>query len=38
MQTFCIKKMTEQGMSRWLAWIFTRSIPRLERWKKSDKR
>jgi len=33
MQDFCIKKMKEQGMPKFLAWILTRSIPRLERWK-----
>ncbi len=33
MQTFCIDKMVEQGMSKWLAWLFTRNIPRLRRWK-----
>ena len=33
MQTFCIKKMNEQGMPKFIAWIFTRGIPRLERWK-----
>ncbi|MFC1612927.1 zinc ribbon domain-containing protein [Patescibacteria group bacterium] len=34
MQKFCIVKMKEQGMSKFIAWIFTRGIPRLERWKK----
>ena len=34
MQKFCIEKMQEQGMSKFVAWIFTRSIPRLERWKE----
>lgn len=34
MQEFCIEKMKEQGMPRFVAWIFTRSIPKLERWKK----
>ena len=33
MQTFCIEKMKEQGMPKFIAWIFTRGIPRLERWK-----
>jgi len=32
MQDFCIDKMKEMGMPRFLAWIFTRSIPKLERW------
>ncbi len=34
MQKMCIQKMKEQGMNGILAWIFTRMIPRLERWKK----
>lgn len=34
MQTFCIEKMKKDGMNAILAWIFTRSIPKLERWKK----
>ncbi len=33
MQDFCMDKMREQGMSRLVAWLFTRGIPRLERWK-----
>jgi hypothetical protein len=35
MQDFCIDKMKEMGMPRILGWIFTRNIPRLERWKNS---
>lgn len=34
MQAFCKNKIMEMGSSRILAWLFTRSIPRLERWKK----
>ena len=34
MQAFCIEKMKEQGMPRFIAWIFTRGIPKLERWKE----
>lgn len=34
MQTFCIRKMKEGGMNGAVAWIFTRGIPKLERWKK----
>lgn len=34
MQEFCIMKMQEQGMPKFIAWIFTRGIPKLERWKK----
>ena len=33
MQVFCIEKMKEQGMPKFVAWIFTRGIPKLERWK-----
>lgn len=33
MQTFCIEMMKKQGMWGPLAWLFTRQIPRLERWK-----
>jgi hypothetical protein len=32
MQSFCIEKMKEQGMPKFIAWIFTRGIPKLERW------
>ena len=35
MQEFCIQKMKEMGMPWILAWLFTRNIPRLERWKKT---
>ena len=34
MQSFCIEKMQEQGMNKFVAWFFTRGIPKLERWKK----
>jgi len=34
MQDMCIKMMKKQGMSGILAWIFTRGIPKLKRWKK----
>ena len=34
MQDFCYAKMKEQGMSKLTAWLFTRGIPRLQRWKK----
>lgn len=33
MQEFCINMMMEHGMPKWKAWLFTRIIPRLERWK-----
>jgi hypothetical protein len=32
MQKFCIDKMKEMGMSGFMAWLFTRSIPKLRRW------
>lgn len=35
MQAFCVRRMTEGGMSPWLAWVLTRGIPRLERWRPS---
>ena len=31
MQAFCKEKMVEQGTPKFLAWLFTRSIPRLSR-------
>lgn len=34
MQKFCIEKMKEMGMPKFIAWLFTRGIPKLERWKK----
>lgn len=34
MQDFCVNIMHKNGMPKWLAWILTRSIPSLERWKK----
>ncbi|MBT3274123.1 MAG: hypothetical protein HN368_13280 [Spirochaetales bacterium] len=33
MQDFCKEKIKEQGSSRFSAWLFTRSIPSLKRWK-----
>ncbi len=35
MQVFCQQQMRQQGMSKFTAWLFTRSIPRLRRWKQS---
>ncbi len=32
MQDFCIKAMKEDGMNGFLAWLFTRGIPKLSRW------
>jgi hypothetical protein len=34
MQEFCQVKMMEQGMPKFLAWLFTRNMKRLERWKQ----
>jgi hypothetical protein len=34
MQIFCKQKMRENGFSKFIAWLFTRGIPRLQRWKK----
>lgn len=33
-QAHCRQKMVEGGHSRFVAWLFTLAIPRLERWKK----
>ena len=33
MQTFCIGKLEEMGTPGFMAWLFTRSIPRLKRWR-----
>lgn len=32
-QEHCRKKMIEGGHSRFLSWLFTRGLKRLERWK-----
>lgn len=34
MQDFCVEQMKKQGSLRFIAWLFTRGIPKLERWKK----
>lgn len=36
MQSFCIEKMKEQGIPRFVGWMFTRSIPKLERWRNAS--
>ena len=36
MQKFCIQEMKKSGINRVFAWLATRSIPKLERWKKSS--
>ncbi len=33
MQDFCIKEMKKAGFNGILAWLATRSIPKLERWR-----
>ena len=33
MQDFCIMKMVEMKYPKFVAWLFTRGIPKLERWK-----
>lgn len=33
MQEFCKGKMIEQGSPKWMAWLFTRGMKRLGRWK-----
>ena len=34
-QEFCRKKMIESGHSKFVAWIYTRGMKRLPRWKNS---
>jgi hypothetical protein len=34
MQKFCVEKMKEMGSPSFVAWLFTRNIPRLARWRK----
>jgi len=33
MQWFCIGKLKEMGMPVFMAWLFTRRIPKLARWR-----
>ena len=33
MQDFCVRKLQERGVWRPFAWLLTRNIPRLKRWK-----
>lgn len=33
MQRFCVEQMKKTGYNGLIAWLATRSIPRLERWK-----
>ena len=32
MQRHCIAQLKQQGMPEFLGWIFTRGIPKLDRW------
>ncbi len=32
MQDFCVEQLSKKGMPRFMAWLFTRQIPKLERW------
>jgi hypothetical protein len=32
MQKHCIEQLANRGMPRFMAWIFTRGIPKLGRW------
>ncbi|PCJ95791.1 MAG: hypothetical protein COA52_02985 [Hyphomicrobiales bacterium] len=32
-QAVCVEKMSEHGWWKPLAWLFTRGIPKLERWR-----
>ncbi len=34
MQKYCMQEMKKDGMSGLFAWLATRSIPKLKRWKK----
>jgi hypothetical protein len=34
MQQFCMQEMKKDGMNAFFAWLATRSIPGLKRWKK----
>jgi len=33
MQDHCIEQLVKRGMPRFMAWIFTRGIPKLDRWR-----
>ena len=35
MQAFCIRKMKDCGVPRPLGWLFTRGIPKLDRWRNA---
>lgn len=38
MQKFCIEKMKEQKMPRFIGWLLTRQIPKLERWNQTNQK
>lgn len=31
----CVEALADKGMPRIMAWLFTRGIPRLDRWKRT---
>ena len=33
MQTFCVEQLKKNGMPGFMAWLFTRGIPNLDRWR-----
>ena len=35
-QEHCRKAMIESGSSKFISWLFTRNLSRLERWKNND--
>lgn len=34
MQDFCVQQLQKQDMPKIMAWLFTRGIPKLERWQQ----
>jgi lysozyme family protein len=38
MQEFCVHALRKKGMPRIVAWLLTRGIPRLERWRAAGAR
>lgn len=34
-QTYCVEALAGKGMPRIMAWLFTRGIPKLDRWRKA---
>ncbi len=35
MQEYCIDQLNKKGVPRWLGWVFTRPLPKLDRWRTS---